>query len=500
MNISGIFEKHRNLRADCIRATPAMLFIDGKLCSGSGKETTVRDATTGELLLQYQSADVSNVKTAIDVADSSTNKWAQLPPDDRAEMLFDAADLLRDSITDIATIEALETGRQLDDARTHTLSEAVGLLEYYAEIADEQSDEIENSLSESDTANPVGRLEPYGVVGAIASANGQLSHIGRKLAPALAAGNTVVYKTSRNATLAARAAVCVIDQALPDGVVNLVPGSAEATEAILTEQTVRKVSHTGSIETGKEIMKVGAETVTDIHLALGGNSCGVVFPDADLESAGQHLSLGAFDRAGQTGISISRLFVHQSVFEPFVTALVTATERYFSPGDPLDPDTTYPPLMNDEFLKEVQQAVDAAKQVGGTIRTGGDQITIPEFNPATFYEPTVISGLSPSEPTVRHEVFGPLLQVFSWNEYDKLIELINDTEYGLAASVWTNDTTKAEAITADIDAGTIWVNKHGDLTSQMPFGGFKQSGIGNERGVRGIREFQRLKVVDSELA
>ena len=499
MNISGIFEKHRNLRANRIRATPAMLFIDGKLCSGSGQETTLRDATTGELLLQYRSADVSNVKTAIDVADSSTNKWAQLSPYDRAEMLFDAADLLRDSIMNIAEIEALETGRQVDNAQNHILSETIGLLEYYAEIADKEGNIIENSFSKSDTSNPVGHLEPYGVVGAIASANGQLSHIGSKLAPALVAGNTVVYKTSRKATLAARTAIRIIDQALPDGVVNLVPGSVEATEAILREQNVRKVSQTGSIETGKEVMKVSAETVTDIQLALGGNSCGVVVPDADLESAGQHLSLGAFNRAGQTGISISRLFVHQSVFEPFVTALVTATERYFSPGDPLDPDTTYPPLMNDEILRGVEQAVDAAKQVGGTIRTGGNQIIIPEFNPATFYEPTVISGLPPSESTVRHEVFGPILQVFPWSEYHSLTSKINSAEYGLAASVWTNDATKAETITSDIEVGTIWINKHGDLTSQMPFGGFKQSGIGKERGIQGLREFQRLKVVDSEL-
>lgn len=499
MNPPEILERHRDRRANCIRSTPMVLFIDGTPCPGTGEEVTSRDATTGEPLVQYRSADVSDVEYAIDVANSSKDEWARLPSDDRAAMLLEAADMLRDSIMDIATIEALETGRQVDNARQHTLSECIRLLEYYAEIAAEDDNSWKNLFLGPNTTDVVSQLEPYGVIGAIASANGQISHIGSKLAPALAAGNTVVYKTSRTATLAARAAIRILDKALPDGVVNLVPGSVEATEAILRHPNVRKVTLTGSIETGKESMKVSAETVTDIQLALGGNSCGVVFPDADLESAGQHLSLGAFARAGQTGISVSRLFVHRSVFDHFVSALVAATERYFSPGDPLDSDTTYPPLMNQELLEGVERDVSTAERVGGTIQTGGNPIIIPEFEPAAFYEPTVISDLSPTGPPVCHEVFGPVLQVFSWEKYDTLIENINATEYGLAASVWTNDVSKAETITSDIKTGTVWVNKHGDLTSQIPFGGFKQSGVGKERGVAGLHEFQRLKVVDSEL-
>jgi aldehyde dehydrogenase (NAD+) len=320
-----------------------------------------------------------------------------------------------------------------------------------------------------------------------------------KLAPALAAGNTVVLKPAEETPLSALKLMGEIDDLLPDGVVNVVTGFGPDAGAPLTEHPeVRKLAFTGSTAVGKQVMKAAADRVADVTLELGGKSPIVVHDDADLEQAVRTITMAIFYNTGECCTAGSRLFVHESVADELLERLTEAAEG-LAVGDPLDGDTRLGPKISPEQVERTLSFVEQAREAGATVLTGGDRPDDEALSGGSFVEPTLITEIDHDHPAVQQEIFGPVLEVFEWSDYDRMIELANDVDYGLAAGVVTGDITRGHETARDIEAGTVWVNQYNDFPDGMPFGGYKQSGIGRERARETLEAYTQAKSIDISL-
>jgi aldehyde dehydrogenase (NAD+) len=473
------------------------LYIDGKFVPSSSARTYESlDPYTGEPWAQVADGTAEDVDRAVSAARAAlSGPWGALTATERGELLRKLAELIARDADRLAELEVRDGGKLLREMS----GQAKGLpawYTYFGGLADKLQGEV------IPTAKPnylvYTRHEPVGVVAAITPWNSPLLLLTWKLAPALAAGCTVVVKPS-DYTPASTVALAelVAEAGFPPGVVNVITGwGPETGKALSAHPGVDKVAFTGSTETGKAVAHAAADNVTRVTLELGGKSAQVVFADADLDAAANGLIAGVFAAAGQTCLAGSRLLVQDSVAEQLVAKVVERADQIVI-GDPRAETTEMGPLANDRQFAKVLEHFRAAREQGATIACGGEPVS--ELG-GYFVRPTVLTDLPQDARAITEEIFGPVLAVSTFSSEEEAVALANGTPFGLAASVWTKDVHRAHRIAARLRAGTVWVNAYRAVAPQVPFGGVGLSGIGRENGADAIRDYTETKAIWVELS
>jgi aldehyde dehydrogenase (NAD+) len=491
----AILEKHRDVAGQVVSEEEYGILIGGEWReSESGETMTAVDATTGEDLAAFQKGTSRDVDAAVAAArEAFEGDWGQQSPQQRSELLGEVADRIEDRQIELARLDTLEVGKPNQHSLFVDMTVMVEQFRHFAALA---------RTTDEGRLPPMGdeklgytRHEPYGVVGQISAWNFPAMFVAWKTAPALATGNSVVYKPSSRAALSTLEAARIIDSVLPSGAMNVVTGpGSEVGEAITAHEDIAKTALTGSTRAGRYLMQNAAETIKPVSLELGGKSPNIIFPDADLEKAVEGALISIFYNQGEQCTAGSRLFLHEDVYDDFLDAFLERTAD-LTVGDPLSPTTDIGPLIDHDHRRDVQSYVDTAKAEGATVAHGGGPPDDPDLQGAPFIEPTVLTDVENDQTVACEEVFGPVLSVLEWSEYDEMIAAANDTEFGLASAVWTTDLETAHETAADIEAGTVWVNTYNDMFEPAPYGGYKQSGIGRELAAETMDDYRQVKTV-----
>jgi betaine-aldehyde dehydrogenase len=417
--------------------------------------------------------------------------WRTMPPHARARILYRIGDLLAANAESLATLQMRENGKVLGECLSQAHA-AAGVFRYFAAVCE---------VLGSDVTPPRGPYlslvvyEPYGVVGALTPWNSPLTMDAQKVAPALAAGNAVILKPSETTpTTALHLATIALEAGLPPGLCNVLPGRGETGAAVVAHPGVRMVSFTGGTATGRVVARAAAERLAPVALELGGKSPHIIFRDADLQLAVDAVLGGIFEGSGQSCVAGSRLFVDREVY-PAVLESVVSRARSLRVDLPDAPGAEMGPLASFAHRDRVEQAVAQALAEGGTILAGGGRPANKRLRSGAFFEPTVIAGLDNRSHTCQKEIFGPVLCVLPFDGEEDVIGQANDSAYGLACGIWTADFERAWRVGRAIDAGSVWINTYKQLSISTPFGGFKDSGVGREKGVSGVRLYQQSKSV-----
>ncbi|MCZ7416393.1 aldehyde dehydrogenase family protein [Streptomyces sp. WMMC897] len=418
-------------------------------------------------------------------------EWPSWAPRERAALLRRMAEYLQRDKAEIARLETLDTGKTLVESGID-VDDVTRVFEYYAGQAEADTGRVVDAGDPRVRSRVV--YEPVGVCALIAPWNYPLLQASWKVAPALAAGNTMVVKPSEITPLSTIRMVELLAEAgAPRGVVNLVLGDGAATGAPLVESpAVDLVSFTGGLETGRRIMRSAADTVKDIALELGGKNPNIVFADADFDAAIDYALMAVFFHAGQVCSAGTRLIVEESLHEEFVAHLVERTER-IRLGNGMDEATESGPLVSAGHLAKVEAYVELGRKEGARLVAGGSRPEDPELLGGFFFRPTVFDDCSRDMRIVQEETFGPILTVERFSDEATAVELGNHTEYGLAGAVWTRDAGRAERVARRLRHGTVWINDFGPYLPQAEWGGFKRSGIGRELGHDGLAEYRQAK-------
>src|SRR5271170_3068091 len=439
-----------------------------------------------------KSADVDRAVEAAFKAFRSPS-WAKISATARGALLRKLADLIAAEADRLAEIETRDNGKLITEMRTQ-LRYIPQWFNYFGGLADK----IEGRVIPIDKPGMINftREEPLGVVAAITPWNSPLMLAAWKLAPALAAGNTVVWKPSEFSSVSALAFGELFERAgFPPGVVNIVTGFGnEVGEPLITHRDVAKIAFTGGDRTGEHVYQLAARGIKRITLELGGKSANIVFDDADLDEAVKGVVSGIFAATGQTCIAGSRALIHRSVHEKFVERLL-ALAKTARMGNPLEATTQVGPITTRPQYDKVLDYIRIAKDEGAVCRLGGAPAQRPECGSGWFVEPTIFTGVKPDMRIAQEEVFGPVLSIIPFDTEDEAVRIANDTIYGLAAGVWTTSIRRALAMSERLEAGTVWVNTYRAVSYMSPFGGYKRSGIGRENGMEAIREYLQTKSV-----
>ncbi len=476
------------------------LLIDGKLvAAASGKTFPVYNPATGQIIAQIPEADRQDVDLAVKAArrafDDGT--WARVKPNERSRLLWKLADLVEKNLDELAELESLDNGKPAAVARVADVPLTVDMFRYMSGWATKiTGSTIPISMPGEYLSYTI--KEPVGVVGQIIPWNFPLLMAAWKLAPALAAGCTVVLKAAEQTPLSAlRLGELIQEAGFPAGVVNILAGYGEtAGAALASHDLVDKVAFTGSTEVGKLIVQAAAGNLKKVSLELGGKSPALVFPDADLELAIPGAANAIFFNHGQCCCAGSRLYAHKKVFDKVVDGVASIANR-IKVGPGLDPATEMGPLVSDEQFARVTGYIASGRQEGAEIVTGGKQVG----NAGYFVAPTVITNTNPNMKVIREEIFGPVVcaQPFDDDDIDRIAKEANDTIYGLAASVWTRNGGLAHKMAHRIRSGTVWINCHNVFDSALPFGGYKQSGWGREMGIEVFNNYTEVKAITAAL-
>jgi len=496
----AIQERHRNAAADVV---PDHLghYIGGEFVAGdSGGTIETRDPTTGEVTAEVPAGNAADIDRAVEAARTAFEEgWRDASPGERQRVLSEMAAAVEENQEALATLEVLDTGKTITEAMGD-MGLVIDHLTYYAAAARNVNGETRQTNDLFEREKQVFTLkEPYGVVGAIVPWNFPLLIAIWKIGPAIAAGNTVVLKPSEETPLSILKLMELVDDVVPDGVINVVTGYGEdAGQPLATHDDVPKVSFTGSTEVGKEILRNSAEDLTKTTLELGGKSPVIVYPDADLEEAVEAVMMAIYFNKGECCAAGSRLFVHEDIEDELLGALSEAASG-MTVGDPLLEETDMGPKVSNEQVQRTSEYVEAARESGATIRAGGDTPDDDALEGGAFYEPTIIDDIDHDHKSVQEEIFGPVLETFAWSDEDEVVEQANDVDYGLAAGVIANDITKALRTARRLEAGVVWVNHYNDVSAGQPFGGYKQSGNGRENAMEAIEEFTQTKAINVNL-
>ncbi|WP_067738699.1 aldehyde dehydrogenase family protein [Novosphingobium naphthalenivorans] len=470
------------LEIDRIRPGAAANFIGGHAVVGKGRTFEVLRPSDGQLLAPLHAADEAQLAEAVENAARAQKQsgWATMEPRGRMKLLHRWADAIEADAAWLAPLEAAGSTRTLAEVRAWDVPYTAGCIRFFAEFADKHGGEVAST-----TPDKLGLTitEPYGVVGAIAPWNLPLVMAAWKLGPALAAGNAVVLKPSELTPFSVvRLAELAVEAGIPAGLFNVVQGGgADIGDALVRAEQIGKVSFTGSTRTGRAIMTACAETgPKPVTLELGGKSPQIVFADADLDKASAIVAKAITLNAGQVCVAGSRLLVHESVMEPVVERITKAFAAHRI-GATWDARTTMGPIVSERQLETIDGMVSRALSAGGEALTGGTRASAPQQG--SFYEPTLLAGLSQDAEAVQGEIFGPVLTLQTFADEDEALSLANGTRYGLAAGVHTTDISRALRAVRALEAGTVWVNRYGRSDDHMlPTGGFKQSGVGKDLG------------------
>lgn len=473
------------------------LFIDGKFVDAvDGQRFTTLNPANGTPLAEMARGNEKDVDHAVKAARRAFKRgaWAHKSPRDRMTVMFRIAQLLEAHAEAFALLDCLDMGKSISELTTIDLPCAIGTFQYFAETIDK----IEGVVTNTDR-NAVHTIvrEPLGVVACVTPWNFPLMMAAWKVAPALAAGNSVILKPAEQTPLSTLLLAKIFAEAgVPDGVFNVVNGFGEdAGKALALHMEVDKIGFTGSTEVGKLMMVyAGQSNMKKVTTECGGKSPQIILPDADFDAAVAYAASGIFINQGEICSAASRLLVHESLVDKFVEAFVAEAARY-QPGDPLDPATTMGPLVTREQQQRVLNYIDIGKKEGGEIVLGGGTPTTAGLEAGYYVQPTLFKGVTPQMTIAREEIFGPVAGVIPFKTPEEAVAIANDSCYGLTAGVWSRDINTAHKLARDLESGIVWVNcyEHGDQT--QPWGGYKQSGQGRDKCFESVLAHMQTKSV-----
>lgn len=475
------------------------LYIHGGYVDATSNITseTVNPAT-GEVIAQVQTASEADVARAIESAMQGQKNWAAYTATERSRILLRAVAILRERNDELAKLETQDTGKAYSETSTVDIVTGADVLEYYAGLAT-AIEGVQVPLRE--TSFFYTRREPLGVVAGIGAWNYPVQIALWKSAPALAAGNAMIFKPSETTPLTAlKLAEIYTEAGVPDGVFNVVQGSGRKVgQCLIDSPLIAKISFTGGVETGKKVM-AGAATssLKDVTMELGGKSPLIIFADADLDRAADIAMMANFYSSGQVCTNGTRVFVPATMKKAFEAALLQRVAR-IRMGDPMDPATNFGPLVGFSHMESVLKFIEAGKQEGATLLTGGKRAMQPPFNHGAYVEPTIFTDCTDDMTIVREEIFGPVMSILSYDSEEEVIKRANDSNFGLAAGLVTRDLARAHRVIHQLQAGICWINTWGESPAQMPVGGYKESGIGRENGIQTLLAYTQVKSIQVEL-
>lgn len=473
------------------------LYIDGQSIQATSGETfTSINPANGEPIAQLGQASQADLELAIESAKRGFAVWSAMTAIERSRILLNAVKILREQNNELAVLEVMDTGKPLQEALEVDVASGADVIEYFAGLVPAMQGD-QQPLGESQFFYT--RREPLGICAGIGAWNYPIQIAMWKSAPALAAGNAMIFKPSEETPLTAlKLAEIFTEAGLPDGVFNVVQGDYRVGQMLTAHPDIAKVSFTGETGTGKAVMADSAKTLKSVTMELGGKSPMVVFDDAKLDDAVSAAMVANFYTQGEVCTNGTRVFVHESLYDDFISQLKVRTEKLIV-GDPMDIETQVGALISKAHLAKVLEAIEQAKQSGATLLTGGYQVFDKGLENGNFVVPTIFVNCEDDMPHVQQEIFGPVMSVLKFTDEDEVIRRANDTKYGLAAGIFTQNLSRAHRVIHQMQAGICWVNTWGDSPAEMPVGGYKHSGVGRENGPETLLHYTQTKSILIEL-
>ena len=468
-------------------------YVHGQYVSnGTGETFEVINPATGQVSYFVETANETIQQAAIQSAQSGFEKWSKMSAIERSRILLKAVALLREHNDELAIGEVIDTGKPWQEASEVDVVTGADSIEFFAGLAPS----IEGNQQQVGDDFYYTRREPLGICAGIGAWNYPLQIACWKAAPALACGNSMIFKPSEETPRGAMRLAEIFTQAgLPDGVFNVIQGDGRVGEWLTSHEAIAKVSFTGEVGTGKKVMAAASATLKEVTMELGGKSPLIIFNDAQIENAVSAAMLGNFYTQGEVCTNGTRVFVQKDIYPQFIKRLVERTEQNITCGDPMNTETNFGALISKEHQQKVLDYIEIGKKEGATLLTGGKALQPDNAPNGFFVAPTIFTDCSDEMTLSKEEIFGPVMSVLTFTDENEVIERANNTRLGLAAAVFTQDITRAHRVIHQIQAGICWINAYGASPAEMPVGGYKMSGIGRENGSETLKAYTQIKAV-----